>query len=116
MSRNIQRISRTTRTYASLNTFSWTSRPKIYRTIDFIKSYNPCNYKTLEILIANILVLIFVICFWTTSSSSSRPPMKDSQRARTALQALQTVLAPNCSIWWSGGPLGEGWSSDWVAP
>lgn len=37
------------------------------------------------------------IPFWTTSSS--RPPTKDSQRARTALQALQTVLVPSCSPW-----------------
>ncbi|KAG2028528.1 hypothetical protein BDR03DRAFT_1019681 [Suillus americanus] len=73
----------TTRMYASLNTF--------------IKSYDPWNYSTLEILITLILVLLFVTRFWTTYSS--RPPRKDSQRARTALQALQTVLVPSCSLW-----------------
>ncbi|KAG1827611.1 uncharacterized protein BJ212DRAFT_1313501 [Suillus subaureus] len=62
----------------------------------FIKSYDLWNHKTLEILIAIILVLLFVIRFWTTSF---RTPTKDSQRARTALQALQTVLVPSCSLW-----------------
>ncbi|KAG2337955.1 hypothetical protein BDR05DRAFT_969656, partial [Suillus weaverae] len=66
-------------------------------TIIFIKSYDPWNYSTLEILITLILVLLFVTRFWTTYSS--RPPRKDSQRARTALQALQTVLVPSCSLW-----------------
>ncbi|KAG2366069.1 hypothetical protein BDR07DRAFT_1458804 [Suillus spraguei] len=65
-------------------------------TIDFVKSYDPWNHRTLEILIATVLVLLFVIRFWTTSS---RPPTRDSQRARTALQALQTVLVPACSLW-----------------
>jgi hypothetical protein len=68
-----------------------------HQTIEFIKSYDPWSYRTLEIIIAIILVLLFVIRFWTTSSS--RPPTKDSQRARTALQALQTVLVPSCSLW-----------------
>ncbi|KAG2100203.1 uncharacterized protein F5147DRAFT_839280 [Suillus discolor] len=68
------------------------------RTIDFIKSYDPWNCKTLEsITIAIILVLLFVIRFWTTSPSCLLT--KDSQRARTALQALQTVIVPSCSLW-----------------
>ncbi|KAG2750627.1 hypothetical protein P692DRAFT_20411058 [Suillus brevipes Sb2] len=65
--------------------------------IDFVKSYDLWNYRSLEITFSIILVLLFVIPFWT--SSSSRPLTKDSQRARTALQALQTVLVPSCSLW-----------------
>ncbi|KAG1741968.1 hypothetical protein EDB19DRAFT_1634285 [Suillus lakei] len=41
--------------------------------------------------------MLYAICFWPLSSS--RPPTTDSQRARTALQALQTVLVPSCSLW-----------------
>ncbi|KAG1792189.1 uncharacterized protein HD556DRAFT_1381389 [Suillus plorans] len=68
------------------------------RTIDFIKSYDSWNCKTLEsILIAIILALLFVIRFWTTSPFCLLA--KDSQRARTALQALQTVIVPSCSLW-----------------
>ncbi|KAG2739235.1 hypothetical protein P692DRAFT_20382503 [Suillus brevipes Sb2] len=68
-----------------------------FLAIDFVKSYDLWNYMTLEILISIILVLLFVIPFWTTSSS--HPPTKDSQRARTALQILQIVLVPSCSLW-----------------
>ncbi|KAG2135228.1 uncharacterized protein EDB93DRAFT_1171541 [Suillus bovinus] len=67
-------------------------------TLDFIKSYDPWNHKTLESIlraIAIILVLFLVIRFWTTSCS--RSPTKDSHC--TALQALQTVLVPSCSLW-----------------
>ncbi|KAG1855100.1 hypothetical protein C8R48DRAFT_675409 [Suillus tomentosus] len=68
------------------------------RTIDFIKSYDPWNCKTLEsILIVIILVLLFVIHLWSTSPSCLLT--KDSKRARTALQALQTVIVPSCSLW-----------------
>ncbi|KAG1798773.1 uncharacterized protein BJ212DRAFT_1305663 [Suillus subaureus] len=55
--------------------------------------------QTLEIIIAIILVSLFLIRFWTTSSSSSRPPTKNSQRDHMALQVLQTVLVSGCSLW-----------------
>ncbi|KAG2119435.1 hypothetical protein DEU56DRAFT_760952 [Suillus clintonianus] len=59
--------------------------------------YDPWNYRTLEIFIAIAVVLLCVVRFWPTSSP--RPTTKDSQHARTALQALQTVLVPSCSLW-----------------
>ncbi|KAG1724763.1 uncharacterized protein EDB91DRAFT_1170124 [Suillus paluster] len=62
-------------------------------------AYDLWNYWTVGILsvIAIILVLILVSRFLHTYF---RPRLtKDSQRARTALQALQTVLVPSCSLW-----------------
>ncbi|KAG0695191.1 hypothetical protein DFH29DRAFT_283250 [Suillus ampliporus] len=62
--------------------------------IKFLDGY-PWNYWTLEFLLGIVLVLFFASHFWPTS----RSPMKNSQRARTALQALQTVIVPTCSLW-----------------
>ncbi|KAG1741972.1 hypothetical protein EDB19DRAFT_2024489 [Suillus lakei] len=68
------------------------------QAIDLLESLDqdPWNHRTLATIITIILVLC-AICSWPLSSS--RPPTNDSQRARTALQALQTVLVLSCSLW-----------------
>ncbi|KAG0701497.1 hypothetical protein DFH29DRAFT_1080015 [Suillus ampliporus] len=70
-----------------------------FHNVNLIKSLDGYGYDqwTLEFLIGILLVLIIASLFWPTSPS--RSPTKDSQRARTALQALQTVIVPTCSLW-----------------
>lgn len=51
----------------------------------------------LNALIGPTLLLILVACF--LSFLMPRPPKEISHNSRTALQALQAVLVPTCSLW-----------------